>query len=43
MGTYGDSSMSINEIDILHRSYVENYKKAKEEYKKEKKNNGMAS
>ena len=36
-GLYGDSSMSINEIDILHRSYVENYKKAKEEYKKRKK------
>ena len=36
-GLYGDSSMSINEIDILHRSYIENYKKAKEEYKKRKK------
>ena len=35
-GLYGDSSMSINEIDILHKSYVENYKKAKEEYRKRK-------
>ena len=35
-GLYGDSSMSINEIDILHKSYVQNYKKAKEEYRKRK-------
>ena len=34
---YGDGSMNINEIDILHKSYVENYKKAKEEYRKTKK------
>ena len=34
---YGDGSMNINEIDILHKSYVENYKKAKEEYRKIKK------
>ncbi len=34
---YGDGSMNINEIDILHKSYVENYKKAKEEYRKRKK------
>ena len=29
--------MNIKEIDILHKSYVENYKKAKQEYRKRKK------
>ena len=34
---YGDGSMNMNEIEALHKSYVENYKPAKADYKKRKK------
>ena len=30
-------SMNMNEIEALHKSYVENYKPAKADYKKRKK------
>ncbi len=34
---YGDSSINNNDLETLHKSYVENYKKAKAEYRKKKK------
>ena len=34
---YGDGSINNNDLETLHKSYVENYKKAKAEYRKRKK------
>ena len=34
---YGDGSINNSELEIFHKSYVENYKKSKSEYRKRKK------
>ena len=34
---YGEGPMNMNEIEALHKTYVENYKPAKADYKKRKK------